>query len=80
VPYDQLNELFNKHEYFIHLPQNVDPFCRSVAEAYLAGCKLICNDNVGCLSYDWFKDRETVRKELKLAAKKFWFHVGGVIN
>lgn len=68
-----LPELYAQAEYFIHLPQVVDPFCRSFVEAKLSGCKLISNRNIGALSYPWMKkSREMVMKHLDKAPSVFW--------
>lgn len=80
VPYHQMNELYNQHQYFLHLPDRIMPFDRSCAEAYLAGCQVIGNRNVGALSWPWFKKgREEVRRQLALAPKHFWKAMEGVL-
>ncbi len=73
VPQAKLNELYNKHEFFWHCPPTVGPFDRTVAEAYLAGCKLIVNRNVGATSYRAFrKGREAVAKLCGDSPNVFW--------
>lgn len=73
VLYTKINELYNRHEYFVHLPMNPMPFDRTVAEAYLAGCKIIANKNVGALSWEQFyQSREHVERLLRASSAMFW--------
>lgn len=51
VPYDRMSELFNHAVNFVFLPRWPEPQGRVVVEAALCGCNLICNDNVGALSF-----------------------------
>ena len=53
VPKECLSEKYNLYEYFIHLPQMYECFGRAITEAYLCGCKIIVNDNIGAFSYPW---------------------------
>jgi len=46
-----------EHEYFIHVPRQIEPFGATVVEAIIAKCKLIVNDAVGALSFP-FKTRD----------------------
>jgi hypothetical protein len=62
------------HEYFIHVPQFVDPCPGTVIEAILAGCKLIYNNNVGTLSYP-YKNRDEWIEALDKAGDVFWNRV-----
>jgi len=80
VPNKYLNEIYNKYEYLIHLPSTIDPFCRVVAEAYLAGMKLIVNSNVGCMSYSWMKNKcednmKIMRYAISNSPEKFWAEI-----
>lgn len=73
VPNKELPKMYSKHEHFIHLPEGIEPFGRTVMEALLCGCKIIGNDNVGALSYDWdYSNIEKVRKTLSYASLGFW--------
>lgn len=73
VPPHDMNELYNSHERFVHLPLNVGPFDRTIAEAYLAGCTVIGNKNVGALSWPFFsKGRDAVREAVRQAPETFW--------
>ena len=81
IPNADLPKIFSQFEYFIHLPDRVDPFNRTVMEAYLCGCKIIGNKNIGCLSYDWdFKDRINVRKYLQQAPIAYWEEIEAIIK
>lgn len=73
VPQAEMNALYNKHKIFVHLPTTPMPFDRSVAEAYLAGCRVIGNKNIGALSWDQFwQGRAEVEKMLRLSPGQFW--------
>jgi len=72
VPNVDMNEVYNQHEALLHLPQSPSPFDRTVAEAFLAGCKIIGNKNIGALSYDWFISCESVAEHCKNSPKEFW--------
>ena len=73
VPYDEVPKILSEHEMAIHLPNWKEPFGRFVAETFVAGCKLITNDNIGFMSYPWFDwDRERVVDKLKDAGAHFW--------
>ena len=80
VPYGQMNELYNRHEALLHLPQSPSPFDRTTVEAYLAGCRIIGNINIGALSYPWFKSREEVRDHIKNSSKEFWEQVEATMS
>jgi len=71
----EMNKLYNQHETFLHLPQNPMPFDRTVAEAYLAGCKILGNELVGALSWPFMREepsREVAREFLGKASSMFW--------
>jgi glycosyltransferase involved in cell wall biosynthesis len=71
-PNERLPEIYSAAEYFIHLPETPQPFERTVAEAYLCGCKLLINPLVGAVTYDWWTDRDSVRKHVGEAAGQIW--------
>lgn len=78
---EDLPRLYSEHEFYINLPDTVQPFERTAAEAYLSGCKLILNENVGFFSYPWdYKNIEQVRHILKQAATGWWEEVEGVMK
>ncbi len=79
VPYGAMNEQYNQHEHLLHLPQSPSPFDRTTVEAYLAGCKIIGNELIGALSYDWFKSREEVAEHCRESPKEFWKKIKEVL-
>jgi hypothetical protein len=72
VPYYDLNNLLNRHRSLLHLPVSPSPFDRTTVEAYLAGCSIIHNGNVGALSYDWFRSASLIKHHMKSSPLKFW--------
>lgn len=76
VPNQDLPSVYSQFEYFIHLPANPMPMERTVIEAYLCGCKLIVNENVGAVSHPWWTDREEVRSHIANSSKQFWQLIG----
>ena len=73
VPYSEMNALYNRHEVFLHLPESPQPFERTCAEAYLAGCRVMGNALVGALSWPFFHEgREAVTTALRDSPKRFW--------
>jgi glycosyltransferase involved in cell wall biosynthesis len=51
IPYERMSEIYNRAINFVFLPRWPEPQGRVVVEAALCGCKLICNANVGALSF-----------------------------
>lgn len=80
VPYEQMLHLYNEHEALLHLPQSPSPFDRTVVEAFLSGCKIIGNCNIGALSYDWFKDKPAVVYHCKASPRLFWEKIEEVLS
>ena len=82
VHYSKMNELYNKHTTFLHIPENPMPFDRTIVEAQLAGCKVITNENVGAMSWPAIAngDHEGIRTLMEKANGEFWDGVEGVIN
>jgi hypothetical protein len=67
----ELVKWYQKVEYFYHRPR-LEAFGRVVIEAYLSGCNLLVNNNVGAISWDWdFSNYEEVRKGVQ-SEDKFW--------
>lgn len=78
VPNQLLGELYRAHDTFLHLPGTPMPFERTIAEAYLSGCRIIANRNVGALSYSWARPgRARWAYELGRAPLRFWKAVEG---
>jgi len=76
IKHKDMAEEYNKYESFIHLPEWKEPFGRTVVEAYLCGCHLIVNKNIGALSYKWnWKNYDEIKKKVE-SKKEFW----GLIN
>lgn len=81
ISYAKMNELYNRHEYFVHLPANVGPFDRTCVEAYLAGCKLVVNKLVGATYWPQFKKGRTAVSDMCLnAPDRFWKAVIKAVN
>ncbi|MFP4687448.1 MAG: hypothetical protein ACLFN5_04980 [bacterium] len=76
-----LNMIYNQYRTFVHFPR-AEPFGRTVAEAYLCGCKLLTNQRVGFLSYDWdYGDYGSIREKLcEKAPRLFWKHIESVLK
>jgi len=67
----ELALVYKKCEELYHHPQH-EAFGRTVMEAYLCGCKLNVNENVGAMSYDWdFNDYELIKNKL-YSEPVFW--------
>lgn len=76
ISYDELPNWYKKAKYFIHKPRWIEPFGRTVAEAYCADCILLVNNKIGFLSYSWdYSDRGFVYDQLKNAPRLFWNRV-----
>jgi len=68
---EELAEWYRKCEVLYHHPQH-EAFGRTVMEAYLCGCKLDLNENVGAMSYDWdYSNYQEVKDKLQ-SQKLFW--------
>jgi len=77
VSYEKMPKWFKRAKYFVAKPRVVEGFCRAAAEAYVANCKLIVNNNVGFTEYKWpFEDREYIITQLKNSPVEFWKKVG----
>ena len=64
---DQLAPVLHQYERMVFLPLAVEPFGRCVAEAWVAGCELVVNENVGV---KWFIEND--QDALHTAGKDFW--------
>ncbi len=71
VPYSDVPRILAMAKRFLFLPASEEPFGRVVAEAALSGCELICNDNVGALSWGW-NTLQDWRKGIGSAPTTFW--------
>ncbi len=59
--------VLHRYERFVFLPTAFEPFCRSVVEAWAAGCEVITNGLVGARHYI-----ERDQDALRTAARDFW--------
>lgn len=78
--HEDLPIVLNQYRNFVHFPR-LEPFGRSIAEAYLCGCELISNNRVGFLSYEWdFEDYAQIRQRLvEKAPQNFWEKVESLL-
>lgn len=67
--------LMAQYERFVFLPDAVEPYGRAAAEAWLAGCELIVNHNVGAL---WWIENEP--EAVGDGAARFWREVGAALG
>jgi len=78
LPYEMVPDVLARYERFLFLPEWIEPFGRTVAEAVLSGCELVCNDRIGALSWGW-ETREEWAKGVGTAAERFWEVIGGIL-
>jgi glycosyltransferase involved in cell wall biosynthesis len=71
VDYQDIPDTLAQYERFLFLPSWPEAFGRTVAEAYLSGCQLVCNENVGALSWGW-ETREEWVDGVGSAPARFW--------
>ena len=70
---EELIEVYNKANYFIHMPDWQEPFGRAVMEAYYSGCNLLLNNKLGCRSYDWdWTNHDEMIERNNNHANDFW--------
>lgn len=65
--YDLVPTIMASYERFVFLPNWKEPFGRTVAEAWVAGCRLEVNENIGAL---WWIEHEP--QTIYLANERFW--------
>lgn len=75
VDYDDVPALMARYGRFVFLPDAVEPYGRTVAEAWLAGCELVINRNVGAL---WWLENEP--DAIVEGAARFWRIAGEVLH
>lgn len=67
-----LIKYYQRCEYFYHRPVWKEPFGRTVIEAYLCGCSLLVNSNVGAVSWDWdYSNYNKIKKNVQ-SQSNFW--------
>lgn len=81
LPYPEVPQVLARAKYFVHLPNWLECFGRSVAEAYLSGCELKVNQNIGAFScpLSW-NDREELSQQFAQIPQMFWNTVNRVIG
>jgi len=80
VEQNELVKWYQKARYFIALPNWIEPFGRSVVEAYLCGCDLIVNDRIGVIQENWdWNNYDSIKKNCK-TEKRFWEKVKNAIK
>lgn len=67
IPYEGVPDLLAHYKRFLFLPTQIEPFGRTVAEAWAAGCELVVNRNCGALY--WIKEAP---EKIDSAAEDFW--------
>ena len=78
IPNSEIFKKYNEYSYFIHVPLCKEAFGRAVTEAYLCGCNIICNNNIGAFSYTW--DFRAFRRNTLYANYDFWFSIEKIIK
>lgn len=75
--YEEVQAVLAEADVFIHLPEWVEPFGRAVMEARFAGCRIVTNNRLGAMSYDWWgEDTEGLRPFFERQGRAFWERVG----
>ena len=64
---DKVAQTLWKYETLVFLPLEVEPFCRTIAEAHAAGCRVVTNKKVGA-TY-WLTEKPGA---LETASEDFW--------
>lgn len=75
VPYGALPALYGKAKILHFTPIHLEPFARTVAEAWASGCELIVKGRVGAL--EWIEDRP---EDIGRGVEMFWDVVEDVLQ
>jgi glycosyltransferase involved in cell wall biosynthesis len=75
LPYEEVPLWMNRARNFVFLPRWPEPQGRVVVEAALCGCRIIANDNVGALSFNFDLSDPTQYAD---AEESFWRAVEGI--
>jgi hypothetical protein len=70
LPPERVPEVLATYKQFVFVPFEFEPFCRTVVEAYYAGCELTINGLIGARHY-----LEHDRDALFTAGEDFWAEV-----
>lgn len=76
VPYNEVPKYMNRAKNFVFLPRWPEPQGRVVTEAALCGCRIVGNDNVGALSFDFDLSDPTQYVGVE---DSFWAHIETLI-
>lgn len=68
---------YKTHEKFIFTGRSPQPFNRSFAEAYLAGCEVILSGDLGINSFT--EDTTDTIEKCKASAKEYWDLIQGLV-
>lgn len=69
---NDLIDWYKEVEYFYHRPILKEALGRGVIEAYLCGCNLLLNGNIGAMSWDWdYSNYDEIKKNVQ-SEDKFW--------
>ncbi len=70
---DKVLKILGETKTFFIKPFWPEPSGRLAAEAFLSGCELITNENVGTWSFDFYPNNKVkAKKEMKEAPNSFW--------
>lgn len=71
---ENVYKILGEYETFVFLPDDIEPYGRTVIEAWLAGCELVINGNVGAA---WWIDHEP--DAVERGSELFWEQIRTVI-
>ena len=75
APYEMLPAIYGAAKIFHFTPIHIEPFARTVAEAWAAGCELVVEGRVGAL--EWIQERPD---DVGRGVEMFWEEVGEVLQ
>ena len=77
VAWENIQNFYAAHEFYVELPSTPQPFNRTFIEAKLSGCKIITNELSGAFSYPELRNGsiDDINKILLDAPNKFWREV-----
>lgn len=76
VEWNRMQDIYNQYEIVLHQPDAKYAGDRVLFEATLCGCRVIHNENVGHLSWNYdLADHKTLRDNLTQALYRFWYEI-----
>jgi len=75
LPPEAVASTLAQYQTFVFLPEQPEPYARTAVEAWLAGCKLVINGNVGAR---WWIEKHP--EQIPQAASLFWETVTRAVN